>query len=113
DQAIPLSADDQEGWDTLVLSLIIVVFMSLLIFMIVWFLPIEKWITTSQLGQYAWLLALSVLGIGWFQAFNSWSIRIGDYPSISKSKIIMNSGQIVAQITLGFFNIGILGLLVG
>ncbi|WP_238702803.1 lipopolysaccharide biosynthesis protein [Bacillus thuringiensis] len=113
DQAIPLPTDDQEGWDTLVLSLIIAIFMSFLVFVMVWLLPIEKWMISPQLGQYAWLLALSVLGIGWFQAFNSWSVRMEEYPSISKSKISMNSGQIVSQVALGFLNIGILGLLVG
>jgi O-antigen/teichoic acid export membrane protein len=113
DQAVPLPKDDQEGWDTLVLSLLIAVFMSALTFAGALVLPIGEWAKAPELDGYVWLLAFSVLGIGWFQAFNSWSIRIEDYPTISKSKINMNSGQMVSQIALGLFNTGTLGLLAG
>jgi O-antigen/teichoic acid export membrane protein len=113
DQAIPLPKDDQEGWDTFVLALMLVIVMSGLTFAAAMVLPIGAWVNASELDQYAWLLAFSVLGIGWYQACNSWSIRTEDYSSISKSKINMNSGQMVSQIALGIFNAGILGLLAG
>ncbi|WP_059172547.1 lipopolysaccharide biosynthesis protein [Bacillus sp. FJAT-27445] len=113
DQAIPLPKDDQEGWDALVLSLMIAVGISIIVFVCALILPIGKWVGAPELDRYAWLLAISVFGIGWFQAFNSWSIRVRDFTSISRSKINMNSGQMVSQITFGFFHAGIFGLLAG
>ncbi|RDU36039.1 hypothetical protein DRW41_15745 [Neobacillus piezotolerans] len=113
DQAIPLPKDDQEGWDALVLSLMIAVIISIIVFVCALIIPIGKWVGAPELDRYAWMLAVSVFGIGWFQAFNSWSIRMRDFSSISRSKINMNSGQMVSQITLGFFQAGIFGLLAG
>ncbi|QQZ07865.1 lipopolysaccharide biosynthesis protein [Heyndrickxia vini] len=113
DQAVPLPKDEQEAWDTLMLSLIIVIFMSVFVLIAAWILPIGEWLDAPELEHYAWLLAFSVFGIGWFQALNSWNIRTEDYLSISKSKINMNSGQMVSQITFGIFQTGILGLLAG
>jgi O-antigen/teichoic acid export membrane protein len=113
DQAVPLPKSDQEGWDTLVLSLIIALLMSALTYAAANLLPIGDWTGNQQLGRYAWLLSLSVFGVGWFQAFNSWSIRVEDYPAISKSKIYMNTGQMVSQIAFGVFQTGAVGLLAG
>lgn len=113
DQAVPLPKDDQEGWDTLVLSLLIAVLMSGAVFVLTLVLPFGIWMNAPELDRYGWLLVFSILGIGSYQAFNAWSIRTEDYPSISRSKVSMNSGQTVSQIALGVAHTGVAGLLVG
>ncbi|PAQ16068.1 hypothetical protein CD798_03245 [Bacillaceae bacterium SAOS 7] len=113
EQAIPLPKDEDEGFHLLVLSLVIVIFMSMFVLMGGLILPLDEWFHIPELKETIWLLAISLLGIGWFQAFNSWAIRQEEYKVISKSKVSMNTGQVVSQISLGLYYPSYLGLLVG
>lgn len=62
---------------------------------------------------HMWILSLSLFGIGMFQVLNCWALRTEEYSAVSKSKVMMNGGQVLSQVLLGFIHPGVLSLLVG
>lgn len=113
ESAIPLPKKSEDAFHLLVLSSGIVVVLSIFLFFFITYLPISEFFNMAGLEKYMWMLSLSLLGIGLFQVFNLWAIRTEEYPAISKAKVMMNGGQVFSQIILGFFHIGLLGLLIG
>ncbi len=113
EQAIPLPKEEEEAFHLFVLSLVIVFFISVITVIALHLLPFSRWFHTPELKDYFWLVGLSLLGIGWYQACNYWAIRMEEYGIISKSKVNMNTGQMGSQMTLGFFHLGAIGLLIG
>ncbi|RFU64882.1 lipopolysaccharide biosynthesis protein [Peribacillus glennii] len=113
DSAIPLPEKDIDAFHLFILSSLIVIGMSIVILIVVVFLPVTAFFDVPVLGKHIWLLSLSLLGIGLFHILNAWALRKEDYQSISKAKLIMNGSQISAQIMLGFSQLGLIGLLIG
>lgn len=111
--AIPLPKKTADAFHLLVLSSTIVVFISLLTYVIIRFFPIAELFDMPGLNKYMWLLSLSLLGIGLSQVLNLWAIRTEEYRAMSKAKVMMNGGQVSSQIVFGFFQIGMIGLLIG
>lgn len=110
---IPLPKKTEDAFHLLVLSSIIVFVMSGLVFLIVTMFPITEFFSMPGLSKHIWLLSLSLLGMGLFQALNLWTIRTEEYSAMSKAKIMMNGGQVSTQILFGLFHLGIAGLLIG
>ncbi|KGX93062.1 hypothetical protein N781_14190 [Pontibacillus halophilus JSM 076056 = DSM 19796] len=113
DQAIPIPTDRQEAFHVFLLSLLSVVCVAMITVLMGTLLPIGTWFQSPQLDEWVWLLGMSVLFLGWYQVFNSWAVREEGYASMSRSKVNMNTGQMVSQIGLGFIGVGYIGLLVG
>ncbi|PUB15872.1 lipopolysaccharide biosynthesis protein [Paenisporosarcina sp. OV554] len=111
--AIPLPEDEDEAFHLLVLSIILAFIVSALLCILFFFIPISKLLNVPELETYMWMLSLSLLGIGIFQAFNSWALRDEQYMMISRAKMTMNSSQITSQLSLGLFQLGLPGLLIG
>lgn len=111
--AIPLPKKNDDAFHLLVLSSVIVVFMSIFTFVVITFFPLAQFFRMPGLSQYIWLLAFSLLGMGFFQVLNLWTIRTEEYPAMSKAKVMMNGGQVSSQILFGFFHLGLIGLLIG
>lgn len=111
--AIPLPEDEDDAFHLLVLSIGLAFLISGLLFVLVFFVPLAHYLNVPSLDAYMWMLSFSLLGIGLFQAFNSWALRQQEYMMISRAKMSMNSSQIVSQLALGLFHLGLLGLLIG
>lgn len=111
--AIPLPEDDDEAFHLLVLSIGFAFIVSALLCILVFFIPVAIYLNVPELDTYMWMLSLSLLGIGMFQAFNSWALRDEQYMMISRAKMTMNTSQIASQLSLGLFHLGLLGLLIG
>lgn len=111
--AIPLPEKEDDAFHLFILSSIIVVLISCLAFVVLTFFPIAHFFNMPSLSKYIWLLSLSLFGIGLFQVLNLWTIRTEEYSTMSKAKVMMNGGQVTSQVMLGFFHLGLLGLLVG
>lgn len=111
--AIPLPEDEDEAFHLLVLSIILAVIVSALSCILFFFIPISQLLNVPEIETYIWMLSLSLLGLGIFQAFNSWALRDEQYMMISRAKMTMNSSQIASQLSLGLFQLGLLGLLIG
>jgi O-antigen/teichoic acid export membrane protein len=95
--AIPLPEDEDDAFHLLVLSIGFAFLISGLLFVLVFFVPLAQYLNVPTLDAYMWMLSFSLLGIGLFQAFNSWALRQQQYMMIS-SKMTMNSSQIFAQL---------------
>ena len=111
--AIPLPEDEDEAFHLLVLSIILAIIVSALSYILFYFIPVSQLLNVPKIEPYMWMLSLSLLGLGIFQAFNSWALRDEQYMMISRTKMTMNSSQIVSQLSLGLFQLGLLGLLIG
>lgn len=66
----------------------------------------------EQLPLFWFLLPVSILGLGMYQIFQLWSLRVEAYKSIAKSRVYMNMTQVIAQLSLGLIA-GTGGLLSG
>lgn len=111
--AIPLPKKTDDAFHLLVLSSIFVVLISFITLVLVLVLPIATFFSMPELSSYMWLLSVSVLGIGFYQVLNLWTIRTEEYKAMSQAKVMMNGGQVTSQIMLGLFSLGVLGLLIG
>jgi O-antigen/teichoic acid export membrane protein len=115
DLAIPLPKDDREAVNLLSLSIVIVcvltVFLSLGVYL--WGSDLARVLGVSTLSKYLWILPLSFLGIGFYQALNGWAIREQDYTAITKTKLNQSLGQLIVQLGAGILSLGKVGLLLG
>lgn len=75
--------------------------------------PFTTWIGIEETHAFFWILGLSLLFVGIFQAMNNWALRYEQYDIINRAKISMNTGQGFGQLVFGFLNIGVIGLLLG
>ncbi|MGM0841646.1 MAG: lipopolysaccharide biosynthesis protein [Bacillota bacterium] len=115
ESAIPLPKDEDDAVNLLSLSLIIVLGMSVLTLIGVWLFrqSIASIVNIPHLGEYLWLLPLSLFGFGVFQVLNTWLIRREAYPFMAKGKVFMNLSQVFSQISLGLLHFGPVGLVAG
>lgn len=113
ESAIPLPKKEEEAYHLLVLSMILTFLMSIITFLTIFVLQVNGVLNIPGIGGNAWLIAISLLGIGLFQALNCWSIRTEEFDTISKAKVMMNSGQVGSQMLLGFLYPSVIGLLIG
>ena len=113
--AIPLSKDDDTAASLVVLSLTIVLGMSVLIGLGIWFLG--EWIVTlvniPALRPYLWLLPLGLVGIGVYQILNYWAVRRNAFLDIARTKLSQGIGMVLTQVGLGLVKLGPLGLMLG
>lgn len=111
--AIPLPEKDDDAFHLLILSTVIAVIMSVLTFGTVILLYFTDLLHIPGIEGHIWLLSLSLLGIGLFQVLNCWAIRTEEFDSVSKAKVMMNSGQVGSQMVLGLLSPTVLSLLLG
>lgn len=113
--AIPLPKDNEFGLNVMGVSFAVLLFNTFLCAALVTFFarPITQLIRTPQLESYLWLLPLSLLGGGTFQVLNSWSVRVQDFRSLAKRRVIQAAGQVVTQLAVPLFLRGPFGLLLG
>ena len=113
EQAVPLPEKDEDAFHLFVLAFIITFFTSVIFSMSAIALPLDRWLGIASFHADLWLLFFSLLGIGCIHVYHAWAIRTGDYPIISKTKVSMNTGQMVSQITFGFLKMHHMGLVIG
>lgn len=111
--AIPLPKEEEDAFHLLVLSIGFAVIMSSLTFGTVILLRLTDLLHIPGIEGHIWLLSLSLLGIGLFQVLNCWAIRTEEFDSVSKAKVMMNSGQVGSQMLLGLLSPTVFSLLVG
>lgn len=87
--AIPLPEDEDQAFHLLVLSIILAFIISALLCILFFFIPISQLLNVPELETYMWMLSLSLLGIGIFQAFNS----CVEFNSINRSLLVSNIGK--------------------
>jgi len=112
---IPIAENEKKASYALFLSLSSVILISSIITILVWMFrfDIAKALNIYQLADYLWLIPLAVLVDTVFVLSQLWSIRAKAFKRISWAQGSQGIAAISAQITMGFFNIGALGLIVG
>lgn len=113
--AIPLAEDNNTAANVVALSLATVLITSVFVGLFVWAFgqQLVAWVNTPQLYSHLWLLPLGVLGVGIYQVFNYWAVRIRAFNHIGRTKINQAISLIFIQIIFGLSKLGAIGLLVG
>lgn len=111
--AIPLPEDDQTAASVVVLCLLVVLAVTGLSALGVFFAgeSIAIALNVSKLTTYFWLLPAGVLLVGTYQVFNYWALRTKAFPAIARTKIRQSVTTLGIQI-LGF-QFGGIALLIG
>jgi O-antigen/teichoic acid export membrane protein len=115
DVAVLLPEDEQSALDVLGLSILCVSLTAaatagvVLVCHFHWVLPAS----ISVIRGYLWLLPVSVLGGGLYQALSYWVMRHDNYRQLATTKFSQTGAQLVAQLGTGFAVHGPFGLLIG
>ena len=115
DTAIPLPMDDETAISLLVLSFLIVLVLAGILWAILFIFSdqIVILINTPLLKPYLWLLPVSFMVMGIYQALSFWAIRMNAYGQIAKTKFYQSFGMAVTQVGLGLLTLKPAGLLIG
>ena len=113
--AIPLPDADEDAANLLALSLLIVVALTAVSALLALFGAPRLLRGTSYAGlaPYAWMLPLSILGAGTYQALTFWALRKQAFGILARTKVTQSIGQVATQIGLGLLGVGPAGLLGG
>lgn len=113
--AIPIAEDDKTAASVLILVFVLVVLTSAAFALGFWLLSdqIVNWVNTPGLKPYLWLLALCLMGAGFYQALTYWTIRKKAFAVLAQTKLVQGVWLVIVQMGLGVFSIGSGGLLAG
>lgn len=113
--AIPVAKKESVANNILKLCFLVAFSLSLLWWVVIYFwgefLAIQFSIT--QLKPYLWLIPITFLGKGFYEALNHWAIRHNYFRIITRTKISQSFSTTTFKIGLGTLGIRPLGLLVG
>lgn len=112
--AIPIPEKDEDGLNLVFLSLLSICF-TVSIFTIGIILledTINVW-TDNKLGNFVWLLPVSLLLFGIFTAFQYWITRKKQFSKIAKARILQSMSASIAQLGCGALGVGSIGLVLG
>ena len=112
--AIPIPKEQEDAIHLFVLSLVSVVFITLLTWLTI---SIGKdWInelTNQRLVGYLWLLPIGIFFIGLYNALQYWMTREKAFPIVAKTRMTQSISGATTQLGLGYAGISPLGLLLG
>lgn len=113
--AIPLAQDDDDAANLLAVAVVFSLATSALVLLAAFFLPPSAYaaIGNPELAAYAPLVALGVLTISTYAAFQYWATRARRFRSISRTRIGQSSFGVATMLSLGWGAAGPLGLLLG
>lgn len=109
---IPLPDDDYSAANTTILCLALVLFVSILTGLIVYFGAEHIAAAVGEYGaSFLWLLPIGVAFVGSYQVLSFWSIRKKKFGCIAKSQL----QQVIATVSIQLisFKLGGMGLLLG
>jgi len=105
--AIVLPKDDKDAINTLALSVIITIAMTIIVSLIIIFFKNEilNLFNANDIDNIIYWIPISLLLIGLYNSFNYWSNRHKRFGDISKSRILKSLGTGTGQISLGYFRL--------
>ena len=111
--AIPISQDDEEAANIVMLSLLLVCMTALLTLLVMLDLngQIAEFLNITKFADYLFLLPIGVLLAGFYQVFNYWNTRNKNFGDITKTRISQSLTSVVVQIC--GFKFGVVSLLLG
>jgi O-antigen/teichoic acid export membrane protein len=111
--AIPLPESDKDAASIALLSLLIVVFTTLITTVAVWLIgpEIADLLNTPALEPYLWLVPIGLFLTGTYQVFQYWAIRTQEFSNIARTRLTQSLGMVVTQIA--GYALGPIALLLG
>lgn len=115
EQAIPLAKNENSATNLLAFCLCMVFVVSTICGLGVLFIGVRmgRWPSFGGLGLYLWILPLSLLGAGAYQALSYSSTRHRDFAALSYSKMLQAVGMVSIQTFGGILKTGTKGLIIG
>lgn len=115
EQAIVLAKDNEEASNLFAMTCTIISSIALLSAGAIWLVGprIASLFGTPELASLLWLLPLSVLSLGYYNAFNYWFTRVKQFTSLATAKVVRSVGTIAAQTGAGAMNLAGAGLILG
>ena len=115
EMGIPIAKSEREAINILALSISLLIFFTSLltiVFMLFGndFLIIIK---SDVLINFKYIIPASVLLVGLYSIFTQWAYREKNFKGITKTKFNQAITQNLISVSLGVFNIGTIGLLIG
>lgn len=112
--AIPLPKSNEKGRALLKLSLLSVCLVNFMLILLIYIaMDWINHITQNRLENYLWLLPVGVMLSGVYSAFQYWETRQKNFKIISKTRINQAISGSLTQVGLGFWGVGVVGLLIG
>ena len=113
--AIMLPRKDEDAINVFALGFIInVIFSSFIfLFIIIFHDKILEFLNKKEISLWLYFIPLSVFLIGCFNLLNYFNTRLKNYKDLAKANINKSIGMSVVQLTLGFFKVGVIGLISG
>lgn len=113
--AIVLPENDEDASNLLVLSILIALGMSIITLVIVaiFHQQVAHLFNAPELESWLWLLPLSLLLAGLFQAFNYWSTRRKQFGRLAIRQVTQSTVCVAAQLTAGLVAKPMSGGLIG
>jgi len=113
--AIPQPDSDDEALSLLRLSLIAPFLLSLVAFIVIFFMQTGTFAGRKLpvIDGYAWLLPIGILVVGWYAAISYWFLRLKRYADVSINKVWQSISSVLVQLGVGLFLIGPFGLILG
>ncbi|AHE67634.1 membrane protein involved in the export of O-antigen and teichoic acid [Legionella oakridgensis ATCC 33761 = DSM 21215] len=113
--AIPIAKKKLEANHLLLIALLSTLILSLFTAGIIygWGQPLSDRFHMAKLSHYLWLLPISLVAVGFYNALSYWFVRHRSFEHIGKTKVTQGSGIVTTQITLGLMQFKPLGLLIG
>lgn len=101
--AIVLPEKDEDAANLLVLSILICFGMAAItLFLVALFrVPLANLLGAPDLAPWLWLLPLSLIAAGLFQAFNYWSTRRKQFKRLAARQITQSSVTVITQVGVG------------
>lgn len=97
--AIPLPKEDEAAWNLLALSLLLLFPTTIGVALLIWFVgpEITRLTHSTAIDAYLWLAPIGFFGVGAFQAVLLWSVRLGEYRAVARSRIVQGIGLVLTQ----------------
>jgi cbb3-type cytochrome oxidase maturation protein len=113
--AIMLPENDDDAINIVCLSVCIVFFISFMTLIVIWLFnaQITKLMGSDKLSIWIYLIPISVLLTGIYQAFNYWSNRKKQYKRLAISRIAQSTTTASVNLEMGFEGFGFSGLILG
>ena len=116
DLAVVMPQDDRTAANVVAVAFMVVLAMTGLISLGVWFVFGHRWLLPGAQGliPYLWLLPIGACGVGVYQVLVYWGLRHHAYKAIAVSKLNQVIAQAAVQVSGGLLTHGgLLALLVG
>ena len=103
EQAILLPRKNRDGYDLLILNVLISLLSSLLVGIVLWFFrhDLSVWLSDPVLPSIMWLVAIGILLFGTYNGLNYWNTRLERYSVLGTAKVANNSLAAIFQFISG------------